>query len=568
MLGWLKRKFADIQAGNTEQPVPEPVSTTEASLLQNNRWYSYLPDADTVIVFVHGLLSNSEQCWTNPNGNSWPQLVRDDQTFRGNAIYLGGYYTALDSRDYDIPHCADELFRSMELRGTSRRSPLSFQNICFICHSLGGIVVRRMLEHQAEAFRDKQLGMVLMASPSLGADYGRVLTAVARLYKHKVGLNLKHGSDTLRDIDNRFRDLLQRRRPLILGVEAVEHHPLFSTGFLPSSRKPVVTADSASRYFGGERMIPGTNHITVAKPDTIEHDSHRFLVHFFQTQYLPATELAQTGPLSLVKNDGRYRISAEALALFDVYEPQCAPYYLQRKADDDFARKINLCSLWVTGPSASGKTSLVRRHLRENDKKTIEVTLSHCGTELTEDYCLAEILDSASPERFEGTKSGKRTFAELVDVLSRQATDVDVVLFLDEIPIHRDSAGNRMFIRFAADLLDSVAKRGGAHVRFVFCSIEKPLIDSTHAKFLGQLAFVHLDPWSDTEIRDLISLIQTDLPTLTLSPKIVDDLVSTSGGSPRFVKHYLKQVLLSETRNLESDELMLSRSVEHFMMGL
>ena len=73
----------------------------------NNIWYHYEP-GDVVVVFVHGVLSDSRSCWlyTNPEDNSpdqyWPELVKTDPRFRGVAIYLGGYFTAIDAGPYEI----------------------------------------------------------------------------------------------------------------------------------------------------------------------------------------------------------------------------------------------------------------------------------------------------------------------------------------------------------------------------------------------------------------------------------------------------------------------------------
>src|SRR5579862_867232 len=82
----------------------------------NNQWFRY-SNSDTAIVFVHGVLSDSRSCWLSskpPSHVYWPKLVASDDRFRDTAIYLGGYYTAVDATDYGIRPAGDELFSALK----------------------------------------------------------------------------------------------------------------------------------------------------------------------------------------------------------------------------------------------------------------------------------------------------------------------------------------------------------------------------------------------------------------------------------------------------------------------
>jgi len=46
---------------------------------------------------------------------------------------------------------------------------MSRNSIVFVCHSTGGIVVRYLLESNWAQFKDKRVGLVLIASPSYGS---------------------------------------------------------------------------------------------------------------------------------------------------------------------------------------------------------------------------------------------------------------------------------------------------------------------------------------------------------------------------------------------------------------
>ena len=68
----------------------------------NKGWWHY-SDADAVLVFVHGVLSDNEAAWSykdkrNPENNRyWPTLIQSDKRFKNIAIYLSGYHTDVDA---------------------------------------------------------------------------------------------------------------------------------------------------------------------------------------------------------------------------------------------------------------------------------------------------------------------------------------------------------------------------------------------------------------------------------------------------------------------------------------
>src|SRR6218665_1507648 len=111
----------------------------------NNTWFRFA-DPNTSLIFVHGLLSSADSCWRSSKGIYWPELIAADKDFREVSIFLGGYHTSVNSGKYDIAQCVAEFVRALKLSVAGYSAPISSRNIIFICHSLGGVVVRRMLE--------------------------------------------------------------------------------------------------------------------------------------------------------------------------------------------------------------------------------------------------------------------------------------------------------------------------------------------------------------------------------------------------------------------------------------
>ena len=255
---------------------------------QNNVWYEY-NDSEDVVVFVHGFFSESAGAWLYENkldhtkDQFWPDLIRSDARLANPSLFLGGYHSTLDSGNYGFDNCADELFSALQRQDEQGHPPvLDKPGIVFVCHSMGGIVVRYVLERHREAFEAKRVGLVLIASPSYGSVHADRLAWLAALYNQEQGLHLKWGDALLQDLDSRFKDLVDSRtiRDLV-GVEACENYFILHRKWLPD-RNIVVTEESAGRYFGAAKMLRGTDHFTAIKPDGPRHPTHELIVDFWQ----------------------------------------------------------------------------------------------------------------------------------------------------------------------------------------------------------------------------------------------------------------------------------------------
>ena len=274
-------------------PKPSPV---------NNFWYTY-NKSKAVFVFVHGIFSDSKVCWLHREKTSgeelyWPDLVNADKRLEHPSIFMAGYATSINSGDLGIRECARRVFDALQtVDPKGHQPPLSKPHIIFICHSTGGIVARYMLEREKGHFKDKMVGLVLLASPSLGSIYANKLTFLAKFYNQKLGLQLRWGGESLDELDDRFRRLVFERNKYFAGftgVEAYEHFfvlrrdwlPAWLDRFLPNRRR-LVDRSSAGQYFGAPRSLEGTDHFLTAKPDGLRHPSHELIVNFWNNEFKP-----------------------------------------------------------------------------------------------------------------------------------------------------------------------------------------------------------------------------------------------------------------------------------------
>lgn len=262
----------------------------------NNLWYRF-EAGDTVIVFVHGIFSDSRGCWLYENKDPdkhqyWPELLVGDPDFDSVSIFLGGFYTAFDSGNYDARNASQELFDALSRliptpKDSVKHSVMEKKNIIFVCHSTGGIVVRYMLYHRTESFRDKTVGLILIASPSYGAKGADRLKLLADLYNNRLGKQLQWKNSDLLSLDKNFKDLVYEKRiPNLIGAEALENRFIIHYKWLPFFTSTLlVNEDSGGRYFASVKVLRNTDHFSTVKPFSRKHPGYELLADFFNQEF-------------------------------------------------------------------------------------------------------------------------------------------------------------------------------------------------------------------------------------------------------------------------------------------
>lgn len=199
------------------------------------------PDAQVDVVLIHGLNGSPQSTWTASNGVFWPvdllpQVLGDVAPAN---ILVYGYNADVYSRrtsasasDNFIHQHAQTLVTSLTQfrvgEGTSRNP------IIWVCHSLGGVLVKRALlysndlrgaSHQ-RVYRSiyvSTFGVVFLGTPHVGSDaasWGLMLQGMAdavmprKLFESESVLlrTLKKDNETLANINNHFLDIYQRFR--------------------------------------------------------------------------------------------------------------------------------------------------------------------------------------------------------------------------------------------------------------------------------------------------------------------------------------------------------------------
>ncbi|MES5815194.1 hypothetical protein [Pseudoxanthomonas sp. Soil82] len=496
----------------------------------NNSWHHIDETSDNTIVFVHGYFSNSTQCWLSKCGKYWPDLVKSDSRLPAASIFLGGYHTAIDSHDYGVQDCGRELIGALKRTGPQgEASPLTRRNILFICHSLGGIVVRYILEAYREDFSSKNIALCLIASPSLGSKYGSWLSPLSALWKNRAGQQLRGFNEFLEDLDDRFMRFLEMRpENTFKGAEAVEHKsPLFSRiPWIPR----IVEKRSAGRYFGERRTLPRTDHSSIAKPSSHSHPSHEFLVDFLSK--LEFTRENQN--LKPAQKTATQRLIAPIDALFDVYDSRFEPFYLERDLDRILHGHATLQSLWLSGASGTGKTCALKRYIAHQRGQHFHLCLSQQGSDAGRQELLREFSDTFS--QLASDNDIEPTFAGISAFLAKQEAN-DIAIYIDEVAAN-GSVGSEL-LSLLGELLTTWKQRfHDRYLLFTVSSLSQPAPETlTKAAKLHELfAFVESAPWTDSELRNLHEIISKQLPLLRIEEKDLNHVISRANGSPRYLK--------------------------------
>lgn len=233
------------------------------------------PEADLVIIFVHGVLSGGEAAWGQP---SWPELVANEPDLQDAGLFVFTYQSTATSRTYSIGDVVDALREHFNLASLWGR-----RRIVFVCHSMGGIVARRFVVVNQALFIEHNcsLGLFLVASPSLGSSDANLIGLLSLVLQHTQALALRFSQTNtwLNDLDRDFMTLKESGRVSITGKELVEDRAIMLKRWL-GLRNQIVEPFSSGRYFGEVFKVPGSDHISISKPQTSDAIQHRLLKQF------------------------------------------------------------------------------------------------------------------------------------------------------------------------------------------------------------------------------------------------------------------------------------------------
>ncbi|WP_164631741.1 hypothetical protein [Rhodopseudomonas sp. WA056] len=153
------------------------------------------------VIFIHGFSGDGMKTWTNSSGQFWPRWLLDE--FEGLAVFSVRYASSIFWRKPN--HSLRELAIALIEKITS--SPLRRNNtpIVFVCHSLGGLVIKEILSVARDNDRWKNLInntklVVFIATPHSRLSLLRSFAAVPGFSKLLLLLTKTERLDRLGDV--------------------------------------------------------------------------------------------------------------------------------------------------------------------------------------------------------------------------------------------------------------------------------------------------------------------------------------------------------------------------------
>ncbi|HEY6880509.1 MAG TPA: hypothetical protein VI299_20940, partial [Polyangiales bacterium] len=257
MLGWL------LVSGRIEFGEEPPAGLVEVG--------TRAAAATTAIVFVHGVMGDSKTTWKNGETNAyWPQLVRDDTRAFGRAdVFTYEYASRMLSASPKIFQVAQDL----ELRLAQLLRERNYQNLVFIAHSMGGLVVRSMLRESGSAPRVR--AVFYYATPTAGSevsDLGSLLSSNPQFIDLHETAN--DGNSWLQELTENWN-----KRPHSFASFCAYETRKLQAGFLGWA----VVVPSTSATFGcGLNHPVDADHSQIVKPRDANGASHLW----FKEKYL------------------------------------------------------------------------------------------------------------------------------------------------------------------------------------------------------------------------------------------------------------------------------------------
>lgn len=244
----------------------------------NSRWLR-TGNSDTAFIFVHGI--NSDENAFRSDTAFWPEILMNETALDRTGVYIFEYQSQIFRPGYTLGDAVNYLDEMFHIDGVDKK-----RQLIFICHSMGGNLVRRYIVKHSLELSKKQVrcGLFMLACPSTGSHYANLFRLIRRNYHMQLeSLVASQRNVWLNDLDFDFKSLHSKQPFPLFGLELFEDLPIVGRLLFPNTQ--VVPPVAAARYFAHPVRVPGSDHFTIAAP-TGPHDfQHRRLLRWVEENF-------------------------------------------------------------------------------------------------------------------------------------------------------------------------------------------------------------------------------------------------------------------------------------------
>ncbi|TVY38555.1 Protein SERAC1 [Lachnellula occidentalis] len=240
---------------------------------------SHKPDIDVPphcidIVAIHGITGDAHETWTHANGKLW---LRDfvPQNLPGARVFTFGYpgdvFRSLNSFD----NWARQLLKDLTNVRTGKEKG---RPLIFVCHSMGGIVLKKALTTARlgnyDDISSAVEGIMFFATPHRGSDSASLSVLLKTIGELATTLSKRGGTfrgDLFQDMEKDAKVLAQISKDFrnqLKGIKIATFYEQRAIEIVPFSTPTlIVDEESAVMSVAGERLIPmaGCDHMSICR---------------------------------------------------------------------------------------------------------------------------------------------------------------------------------------------------------------------------------------------------------------------------------------------------------------
>lgn len=299
------------------------------------------------IVFVHGLGGNDLDTWTNSGGFCWPKELGKELS--NVDIWTLGYNASPIGQVLALPHLAANVVAHLE-------NAVGSCPVIFICHSLGGLLVKQILRNCSDRQDEgrnifvNSKGVVFLATPHAGSQLAAKLKKIPLVKGSLLFRALDWNDPHLNDLNLWFRDNFK-------GEVAVYCETMPTSGII------VVDLNSSDPGMPQVRPVPiEADHIAICKPANTSELVYVDVKRFIERVLFNETSLSAE---SILHSICKFSLFAYQKELFLLNSTK----WISRSISEQI--QFSTCDRrksiqFLVGESGFGKSTLAFQELKEH----------------------------------------------------------------------------------------------------------------------------------------------------------------------------------------------------------
>jgi hypothetical protein len=231
---------------------------------------------DSVVVFLHGLHGDGRKTWTTENwmfaNTAWPcLLLAEGDRFPDTKAYLASYRSAMLGLNPGIQQLAKELASDLVNDDVFRHA-----SVTFVAHSMGGIVLARMLTEPGLLSADQRSRIRLVVFAGTPAQPTEAAAICTKWSINTTQCAEMSDGGEMQRLWQRWDALPKAQRPPTWCV--AEGDDMRIAKLIPLGRiVPVASAHRPCATGGRIEVATGFDHSQMVKPASVASRPHGFL---------------------------------------------------------------------------------------------------------------------------------------------------------------------------------------------------------------------------------------------------------------------------------------------------